>query len=78
MAQETIEKCLKHNWYGDDFVVGKEKDKLLDNKKVYYEKESGKWYIMDTIIEPMRKRNGSLVKWKQKQENERLKNILII
>lgn len=51
MTQETIEKCLKHNWYGDDFVVGKEKDKLLDNRKVYYEKESGKWYIMDTIIE---------------------------
>ena len=51
MAQETIEKCLKHNWYGDDFVVGKEKDKLLGNRKVYYEKESGKWYIMDTIIE---------------------------
>lgn len=51
MAQETIEKCLKHNWYGDDFVVGKEKDELLGNIKVYYEKESGKWYIMDTIIE---------------------------
>ena len=51
MAQETIEKCLKHNWHGNDFVVGKEKDKLLGNIKVYYEKESGKWYIMDTIIE---------------------------
>lgn len=51
MAQETIEKCLKYNLYGCDFVVGKEKDKLLGNRKVYYEKESGKWYIMDTIIE---------------------------
>ena len=36
MAQETIEKCRKHNWYGDDFIVGEEKDKLLDNRKVYH------------------------------------------
>lgn len=51
IAQETIEKCLKHNWYGSDFVVGKEKDELLGNIKVYYEKESSKWYILETIIE---------------------------
>lgn len=30
------------------------------------------------VLKPTKKRNGSLVKWKQKQGNNRLKNILII
>lgn len=50
MAQETIEKYIK-NRYSNYFVVGKEKDELLNQIKIYYEKEGDKWYIMDTIIE---------------------------
>lgn len=30
------------------------------------------------LLKPTKKRNGSLVEWKQKQGNNRLKNILII